>query len=41
MLFKNLAVFDFESICIKEETYKKLKLQDGLENMSLYQFQFR
>ena len=22
-LFKNLAVFDFESICVKEETYKK------------------
>ena len=23
MLFKNLAVFDFESICVKEETYKE------------------
>ena len=22
-LFKNLAVFDFESICVQEETYKK------------------
>ena len=22
-LFKNLAVFDFESICVKEETYKE------------------
>ena len=40
-LFKNLAVFDFESICNKEETYKKLKVQNGLEKMSLYQFQFR
>ena len=39
-LFKNLAVFDFESICVKEKTYNKLKLQNGLENKSLYQFQF-
>ena len=39
--FKNLVVFDFESICVKKETYKKLKLQNGLENMTLYQFQFR
>ena len=25
-LFKNLAVFDFESICVKEETYKEIEI---------------
>ena len=40
-LCKNLAVFDFEATCVKEETCKKMELQNGLENMSLYQFQFR
>ena len=41
-LFKNFAVFDFESICVKEEMYiEELKLQNGLENKSPYRFQFR
>ena len=39
-LSRNWTVFDFESICIKEETYKKTETTNGLENMSLYQFQF-
>ena len=36
-LFKNLAIFDFESICVPTEGLKKHKLQPGLENM--FQFQ--
>ena len=28
-LFTNLAKFDFESICVKEESYKKMRLQHG------------
>ena len=40
-VFKSLAVFEFESIYVEEERYKERKLQNRLENMSLYQFQFR
>ena len=40
-LFKISAVFDFESICVQKGRKKKLKLKNGLENMSTYQFHFR
>ena len=30
-LFKNLAVFDFESICVKEETYKETETTKWIE----------
>ena len=36
-LFKNLAIFDFESIVVPTEGLKEHKLQPGLENM--FQFQ--
>ena len=42
-LFKNLAVFDCEFICVGEETYKETeteKTKNFLENMSPYQFRF-
>ena len=37
-LFSNLAVFDFESICIPEEKFKTPRRQLGLVNMFRYQF---
>ena len=36
-LLNNLAIFNFESICVAIEELKKHKLQPGLENM--FQFQ--
>ena len=35
--FSNLAVFDFESICIPEEKFKKPRRQLGLVNMFQYE----
>ena len=40
-LFKNWAVFDFESICVKKQTYKETETTKWIGNMSLYQFRFR
>ena len=40
-LFKNLAVFVSNPFALSKRRIKKLKLQNGLGNMSLYQVQFR
>ena len=37
-LFKNLAVFDFESICVKENYYKQTETMTWIGSMFLYQF---
>ena len=37
-LFKNLAIFDFESICVIKTLTSKQKLQRGSGSMCLYQF---
>ena len=37
-LFKNLAIFDFESICVKETLTSKLRLQNGSRSMSYFSF---
>ena len=39
-LFTNLAVFDFESICIPEEKFKTPRRQLGLVNMFQYQSRY-
>ena len=39
-LFKNLAVFDFESICVKEETYKETNYKMEWETCSYISFNF-
>ena len=36
-LLNNLAIFNFESICVATEELKKHKLQPGLENMIQFQ----
>ena len=35
-LLKNLAIFDFESICVQEKASKTLKQQNGLESFHSY-----
>ena len=40
-LIKNLAIFNFQSVCVKGDTYKETGTTKWLENMSLYQLQFR
>ena len=40
-LFTNLAIFDFESICVKEESYKQTEIRNGSGSMFLYQFLYR
>ena len=40
-LFKNLAVLISNLFALRKKRLNKLKLQIVLENMSLYQFQFR
>ena len=40
-LLKNLAVFDFESICVKKETYKEIGTKEWIGKHVLHQFQFR
>ena len=38
-LFKKLAIFDFESICVKEEdAYKQTETTTWIKSMCLYQF---
>ena len=39
-LFKNLAILISNLFTLRKRRIKKLRLQNGLENMSLYQFQF-
>ena len=39
-LLNNLAIFNFESICVATEELKKSKLQPGLENMFQFQCQY-
>ena len=36
-VFKNMAVFDFEFICVKEYSYKQTETQHGSGSMFLYQ----
>ena len=37
-LFKNFVIFDFESICVKEETYEETETIKWIEKHVLYQF---
>ena len=39
-LFSNVAVFDFESICVPTEELKATETTHGLENMSLFPTQY-